>query len=248
MSFSEAPARDIMDVYMADVRKLPRLNKAQLEELHRLREAGDARAQQALWLEALRLVVYSAGKLMGARGYSADPDTIQEGNIAAGAAVKTWNPAKGRFSTWIVKSVRGAMIDHYLRELRQGTGGKDAPLPYMIQLDASAGVIDEFAASDIPGEESPDASPLYDTVANEWLESPECAAQRAELRKHVHTIRDDTTRTVLLRYYGLDGDVGMTLSEIARSLGASIGFVHKQLSVGHQRMREKLASTSRDLF
>ena len=75
------------------------------EELLAAREAED---WNALWTEATPRVWYMARELKHER----DKDLVAAGTLAAGEAVRTWDPAKGTFTTHINFRVRKAMLDH----------------------------------------------------------------------------------------------------------------------------------------
>lgn len=91
------------------------------EELARMRKAGDI---LGLWLHVTPLVVNVAKRLQRAEQTPSAEllDLIQEGSIAAGQAVKSWDPDKGALSTWVVARARGAMLD-YARSPKARSGG-----------------------------------------------------------------------------------------------------------------------------
>jgi RNA polymerase sigma factor (sigma-70 family) len=226
----------LMDAYMSDVRKLPRLNDEQRAELRQFAIDGDKAAGQRLWQEAMRVVLYAATHLTRGNRLVPDLDLIQEGNLAAGKAAATWDPSRAKFSTWIYRAARGGMLDYWNKERAGGTGGKDAPTPIVIALDAGAGVIDDYAESDEPGTELPDESTVHDTLDLESAyDSPESHAQRAEVKKILARLPDNMQRAVSL-YYGLDGANSMTFQRIAEVEGTSTAGIHRLITHAHKLM------------
>lgn len=53
-----------------------------------------------------------------------DDDLVGVGNLAVCEAVRTWEPARGAFSTHIGNKVKGAVLDYQNKELNKGIGGK----------------------------------------------------------------------------------------------------------------------------
>lgn len=97
-----------------------------------LRAAHAAQNWRVLWEQTIYIVKHAVTRLLQAGQLAperASDDLLQEGHMAAGKAVKTWNPDLGMFSTWISHAVRGAMLDHLRREASGMIGGRDAKLP-----------------------------------------------------------------------------------------------------------------------
>lgn len=91
-----------------------------------LRAAKADEDYKLLWAQALPLVKYALRKLQS-RGIRLTDDLLQDCNLAAGQAVRRWNPNKGEFATWIIARVRGAAWNHQRRERSGMVGGRDAP-------------------------------------------------------------------------------------------------------------------------
>jgi RNA polymerase sigma factor (sigma-70 family) len=94
-----------------------------------LRAAHQAQDWRLLWEQALPLVKFTITRLIRSgrldSSFSSD-DLLQEGNLAAGAAVRSWHPDKGAFSTWVMRRVHGAIQDHIRREAGGMIGGRRA--------------------------------------------------------------------------------------------------------------------------
>lgn len=233
--------RTSFDYFMSDVRSLPRQTPEQLVELHISAKAGNSKARHALWLEAVRIVLFAAGK--NRMGAETDMDVLQEGMLAAGVAVDSWEPEKGAFSTWVVAKTRGAMSDYYRTELRRGTGSKAAPLPFFESLDESAGVIDAQDTEDAPGVEWVDESPVHDALDLGGFESPEQAAYVEQVRDVVRGIECLELRTIIQSYYGIEQEP-MTLQEIANSTGRAVSYIHGKVQQGISLLRTRLSENA----
>ena len=86
----------------------PRSSKEALEQL---RADGD---HKALWTKALPLTKYAISGLIRSGRLSkeqSDDDFFQECCIAAGNAVRRWDPGRASFSRWVIYSVRNAALD-----------------------------------------------------------------------------------------------------------------------------------------
>lgn len=95
-------------------------------------ELADAqgRSQWAvLWEQALPLVKFAVKRLIKSGALAAEyatDDLLQEGNLAAGKVIRTWDPFEGAFSTWVIRRVSGALANHIARESSGLVGGRDA--------------------------------------------------------------------------------------------------------------------------
>lgn len=80
-----------------------------------------------LWNYALPWAKYTI-KQMIERGtldpFYAREDLLQEGNLAVGNAVQTWDPAKGTLGTWVCANVRGHLLNYLGLQSNQGFGTK----------------------------------------------------------------------------------------------------------------------------
>lgn len=95
---------------------------------HELRAARKAQDWNTLWEQSLPIVKFAISSMVrgGMDRHHCTDDTLQEASLAAGKAVRTWDPSKGEFSTWIVKRATGAIRNHINRERNGLIGGRDA--------------------------------------------------------------------------------------------------------------------------
>ncbi|MFA6709378.1 MAG: sigma-70 family RNA polymerase sigma factor [Fusobacterium sp.] len=112
--------RDLVSLYLKDIRKYKILEKSEEEELLLRAKAGDSEAKNQLILCNLRLVVSVAKKYMS-KGMNFI-DLISEGNLGLIHAIDKFDLSKGyRFSTyavwWIKQSITKAVINKG-REIR----------------------------------------------------------------------------------------------------------------------------------
>lgn len=149
-----------------------------------LRAAHAAQDWRVLWEQTIYIVKHSVRRLLQAGQLAperASDDLLQEGYMAAGRAVKTWNPDLGMFSTWISHAVRGAMLDHLRREASGMIGGRDAG-----HLTIS---FEDALTQDMDGEEP-----------TEEMERLRLAAQ---VRVALASL-EERERELLKRWYGID--------------------------------------------
>jgi RNA polymerase sigma factor (sigma-70 family) len=104
---------------------------------------------QTLWEAAVPLVRYVV-KRLDVYGPHDREDLIAEGTLAAGVAIRAWNPIDVAFSTWVCNCVRNRLIAYIDREREHDTRrvqqdveqmAGDAPEP---ELDATR--VAEFLA------------------------------------------------------------------------------------------------------
>jgi RNA polymerase primary sigma factor len=103
-----ARGRELLDLYLRDIAKMPLLSPEQEQELARRVQAGDAEAERQLTEANLRLVVRVARRYLN-RGLSL-LDLIEEGNLGLLHAVTKFQAGRGtRFSTYAVWWIRQAV-------------------------------------------------------------------------------------------------------------------------------------------
>ncbi len=103
------PGRDILDLYLGEIGRVPMLPHAELLAVAARSRAGDERARKQLILANLRLVVHIA------RGYRERGlpflDLIEDGNLGLMQAVDRFEPERGlRFSTYSSLWIRQAIL------------------------------------------------------------------------------------------------------------------------------------------
>ena len=100
---------DLLDRYLADLHRHPRLSPAEELAAARATRAGDAAGRRRLILGNLRLVVFIARRYRG-RGLDF-LDLISEGNIGLVTAADRFDPERGfRFSTYAAWWIRQAIL------------------------------------------------------------------------------------------------------------------------------------------
>lgn len=103
------PERDLLDLYLREIGRIPMLPHAELLDTARRARAGDERARRQVIVSNLRLVVHLARQYRG-RGLPM-LDLIEEGNLGLIHAVDRFEPERGlRFSTYAAIWIRQAML------------------------------------------------------------------------------------------------------------------------------------------
>jgi len=103
------PERNLLDIYLADIGRIPLLQHEELLELARRCRRGDQAARKRIILSNLRLVVHVARSYRG-RGLPL-LDLIEEGNLGLIMAADRFEPERGlRFSTYASIWIRQAIL------------------------------------------------------------------------------------------------------------------------------------------
>ena len=128
--FRSEPGRDILDLYLNEIGRVPMLPHAQLLAVAARSRAGDERARKQLILANLRLVVHVA------RGYRERGlpflDLIEDGNLGLMQAVDRFEPERGlRFSTYSSLWIRQAI----LRGLAEQSRAVRIPVQMFLQMN-----------------------------------------------------------------------------------------------------------------
>lgn len=246
--------------YMQGLRAQDRCRKSDLELhtiLHDETERGTARetARRQLWGRALGLVLRAELKIRKRFELEEiDPDMVQEGNLAAGKAVETWDPDRGAFSTWISVNARGAMLD-YLNERNKGGVGSKSSAAMMVDMEEGVASSPELdGAEDMPGMKQAGQISRGDLLTYEGVqigpdlegegylpedfESPERLALIARIRDVIGSLRT-TDAYILKAYFGLDRPK-RTLAELADDTGYSVSGIRKRVTVLIQQVRDSV--------
>lgn len=244
--------------YMTDLRSQSRCRQTDLELhtiLHDEHERGTARetARRTLWGRALGLVLRAEAKLRKRFELDEiDPDMVQEGNLAAGKAVETWDPSRGAFSTWIIVNARGAMLD-YLNERNKGGVGSKSSAAMMVDMEEGVASSPELGGTeDMPGMEQPGQISRGDLLTYEGIqmgpaleglgyvpaeyEDPERLALIARIREVIDILPTDDGY-ILKAYFGLDRPK-RTLEELADDTGYSESGIRKRVTLLLEQVRE----------
>jgi hypothetical protein len=248
-------SQDGVTAYLSDLSRVPRLSADQQHDLHAIaQESGSAlairTARDLLWKDALRLVLMVEKRLRRSFGLQyPDPDMIQEGNLAAGKAVETWDPQQGAFSTWVAKVCGGAMLDYMNEASKGGIGSKSASV-ILVDMDEPVAFTPEQAGSeDRPGMKGAVAGlPRGDLLTYQGvlvggtldgtgtapigLGTPEEEVYREQLGM-------GAKEEILRLYYGLDG-TRMTLTELAKHYGLSVTGARKRVLAAQKRVKLSL--------
>jgi len=103
------PERDLLDLYLNEIGRIPMLPHERLLETARRARAGDEQARKQVIVANLRLVVHLARQYRN-RGLPM-LDLIEEGNLGLIHAVDRFEPERGlRFSTYAAIWIRQAML------------------------------------------------------------------------------------------------------------------------------------------
>lgn len=186
-----------------------------------LATARDREDWETLWLAA-RPLVKLAIKRMIQRGELeptrwADDDLTQEGLLAAGHAVRSWDTLEGAFSTWLVTKIRGQILNYVSGENNGGVGGSRRPgmvFSLFEPFKALNGHEDE--ESDEDGDSKLDMLPYPE---DEVLVSPETTADRASALRVLARL-DPIDENLARRIFGIECEPH-TLQAAARAVGVS---------------------------
>lgn len=103
------PERDLLDIYLSEIGRIPLVAHEELLHLARLARVGDESARKRIILANLRLVVHVARAYRG-RGLPL-LDLIEEGNLGLIMATDRFEPERGlRFSTYASIWIRQAIL------------------------------------------------------------------------------------------------------------------------------------------
>lgn len=172
-----------------------------------LRAAQVAQDWRSLWEQALPLVKFAVNRfaMRGVDRALCSDDMIQDGNIAAGKAVRSWNPDKGEFSTWILARVEGAIRNHLQRTLSGMVGGRDS--------EGRTGFFEDERFADV----------------EELVSSLEQEDEATRLGDALAQLTAGDQKILALRY-GVGGEKTLQVQEIAIHLGWSQSSVKRVLA------------------
>lgn len=241
---AEPPASmpsDLVEVYLADLRRRPTLAKPEVNALARAVQAGQAaaasppmacpfrrgqqaraitegRAAAAALVEAnLRLVVALAGRYRHGTALSV-LDLVQEGNLGLIRAVERFDPGRGySFSTYAVWWIRAGMSAAVAK-----SAGRTRQRPARLGDEARAVAPVRVVSLSAPIGRS--GRGLAEVLADPEAPSPDDHVAAASLGPAVARllgVLDERERLVLCWHYGLDRRPSRSLREIAGALGVS---------------------------
>jgi RNA polymerase sigma factor for flagellar operon FliA len=217
--------------------KLPRLTENELVLLQINNQT------RILWSASLRLViyVYSQLKRIGYLTYlpaGMEMDVIQAGNLAALGAIPRWNPDKGKFSTFLVPRIRGAMLDYAADQARWASLTKSQPIT---QENASDEYYDDWEGAPFDPEaawDSPEAT-IQDGAQNDTATDDVSyeATLGAELREAIALLEAQLHNDIVLRYYQDN-----SIDHIAKLNGVSRQTVHSRIKQAIEILRSILVT------
>lgn len=142
----------------------------------------------------------------------ATDDLLQEGLLAAGRAVRTWQPLKGAFATWVHHAAHGAMLDHIRRVSSGMVGGMRAH-------GQTAQLFEEILEGSI--------REPYETLLREQ--------QAMHIRQSIDQLKIPEDRELIRRVYGIDCEAE-TLPAIADDWGRSLRSVQRMFSTACRKL------------
>lgn len=101
-----------------------------LDALHRRRDYAGLSLAGADMVRPILAKMVRAGSIPGM-----DEDLIGVGNLAVCEAVRTWEPARSSFGTYMQVKVKGAVLNYRDQEINKGIGGRkrrdQAPISFV---------------------------------------------------------------------------------------------------------------------
>ncbi len=210
---------DGIDAYMRSISKFPLLSREEEGVLARRRRKGDSRAERKMIECNLRLVVKVASEFADL-GVPLQ-DLINEGNIGLMKAVRKFDPAKGKLSTyavwWIKQCIRRAvgkgnrtvrlpvhMHDKIskVRKVRASLAEQLSREPSIEELADETGISREklsmmmgwgvgVSSLDAPMGDPGHEISLMDLLGDETAVAPSCACQDADMAEHVSVLMEE---------------------------------------------------------
>jgi RNA polymerase sigma factor (sigma-70 family) len=252
---------DSVTLYLHDLDKITKLKEPERKALW-LQGLTDgeklvSHSHNILWQDALRMVPLIEGRIRKAYGIEhPDPDLLQEGNLACGRAVETWNPEAGAFTTWVGHVVRGAILDYLNEANKGGVGSRNSDVTMVDMHDSVAFSAEQTGEEDRPGMRgNASGIPRGDCLTYsgvvvgedregsehvpEGFDTPDREAYRTQLREAVGGVVDELDRKILIAYYGFDGP-SKTLAELGTELGYSVTGVRKRLIAAQEKVKRFL--------
>jgi len=231
------------------------LTAAEERALGEAAQLGDQTAYKKLWEVALPLVPFVAKGLRRSGyltpGMRDEEDMLQEGSIAIGEALKRWDPAQGRMSTFLVPRIRGALLDWTSEAHKGGIASKHTACT-VVDLEEAAGS-EDFEHQDQPGLHAQAAGfSRLDLLAYEGVyggqgELDEASANPNARASELAAIVDDLNRLLcklpadvagmIRQHYGI-GVPERTVDQIADSTGLSRRTVYRRIKDGVAQMHE----------
>jgi RNA polymerase sigma factor (sigma-70 family) len=155
-----------------------------------------------LWEQAIPLAKLAVRRLMEEGlldPYHSREDLMQDAMLAAGMAVRKWQPEKGAFSTWVMVRVRGAALDSITAAATGMVGGRRSGVT-VVSMHG------EGHTSYAENEEEDAEFALEYPVVPEGLGDPAEEASNLQTHSHVEALigsLPEKDADMLKRIYGL---------------------------------------------
>lgn len=196
------------------------------EELVAAIQAGEAGRMGQLWEQMRNLIAWKAKQIMATLPESSlieIDDLIQSGYIALVAAVESYKPESGQFSTWLYYYLQSAFAE--TAGYRTAKIQKD-PMKWAVSLDKTIGEDGDTTVGEL----------LPDYGAAATMEGVENALWRERLRETEIRLLDDlpeAQRAVLHGFYFC----GQSYQDCAATLGITMGKVRTLMANGIKELR-----------
>lgn len=197
------------------------------EELAARIQAGETNLMEDLWEQVAGLVKWAARRIMpalGNRGGVELDDLIQSGYLALVAAVASYAPDNGSFSSWLMYYLKTAFAQAsgYRTEKQ-----RNDPLRFAVSLEAPLGDEDGNTVGDLQAD--PTSAAPFEAVEERVF--------REQLRQVLDSVLDQLppqqAQTIRGRYFD-----GSTLDELAADMGKSLERIRQLEANGLDRLRE----------
>jgi RNA polymerase sigma factor (sigma-70 family) len=161
-----------------------------------------------------------------------------EVTITSSLAYDRWNPDKGKFSTFLVPRIRGAMLDYAADQARWASLTKSQPIT---QENASDEYYDDWEGAPFDPEaawDSPEAT-IQDGAQNDTATDDVSyeATLGAELREAIALLEAQLHNDIVLRYYQDN-----SIDHIAKLNGVSRQTVHSRIKQAIEILRSILVT------
>lgn len=235
-NYDQESSPDPYSAYMRDIGLLTsKYSNEEQAELQSAANEGDMFAHEELWKQAQFVVLFvynrmvRAGRLPTAKQ---DIDAIQEANLAAGEALRRWDPSRGTLATWLVPTIRGVLLN-YANTHRNGGIGSKHTSPILEGLDeivASEEILGPL--EDNPGVEGVEHITREESLVypeGEVFPSPEPETDRAHLYERVLAMPEQYREPMLAHYWD-----GLPIGAIAAQMGVSTETIRRHLRSGEE--------------
>lgn len=198
------------------------------KELELLRDEGD---WKALWATSVMLVKYTARLLRT----DEREDLIQDGLLEVGRQIKNWEPARGKFSTFICNVARTSMLKHIARKNKRN--------------EPVVSLHNETDFSDAHGIGSPVPAPTYRDTGHTpaGFDDPITELARQFSQEAAETLLAELNASdslILREYFGLpildDPAESRLVKDIAASRGLPQQTFSSRVSIAQKRLGESL--------